>query len=185
MKKYIQLQDTYRTKKGAIWVNYTQKTDIFLCKDNQLLEKEETLINNPDWFAPYEEKKEYSKTWEDLKEISGYYVGSASSVRSNAYSITVPDSRNIYAKKNQAIAALAEAQLSQLLQEIYEGEGWKPRWEDDEQEKYCIVKYLGSLYVNLIYDYTQFITLPTAELAEQFLENHRELIETYFKKFEW
>lgn len=57
MKKFIQLQNTYKTKKGDIWINHSPKdSDIYVHLDTQLLETERTLLENPDWFQLVEDK---------------------------------------------------------------------------------------------------------------------------------
>ena len=186
MKKYIQLQDSYDSKKGDIWEQLESFPEII---ENTKTE-ERTSIKIADslnkWFAPYEEKKEYAKIWENFENIAGYCVHVNSKIL--PYDIYEKDSsnKNVYATENQAKAALAEAQLSQLLKEIYEGEEWLPDWENNEQLKLCMCIRYGKVDITVARTFPRFfISLPTQELAEQFLKNHRELIETYFKKFEW
>lgn len=184
MKKYIQLQDSYDSKKGDVWEEDTEYIG-YTNKCNGMCSVKSTIENNPDWFALYEEKKEYSKTWDDIKMLTGFFVGTNSKIYTHHNYDGCTHNRNLYATENQAKAALAEAQLSQLLKEIYKGEGWKPNWENNEQMKHCIIFDAKRITQVRRLSYSAFIALPTQELAEQFLENHRELIETYFKKFEW
>lgn len=182
MKKYIQLQDSYDSKKGDIWEQITRSGYTHILSGKYL--DNNTIESNPDWFAPYEEKKEYAKKWEHLKEISGSLVDGLSNISGTLGLDTIYQHRNIYATENQAKAALAEAQLSQLLKEIYEGEEWKPIW-DGTAESYCITLFEGVIEVKTWSINAMWIALPNKKLAEQFLKNHRELIETYFKKYEW
>lgn len=185
MKKYIQLQDSYDSKKGDIWEKMEYSNEIIRNARTSNLISLHIAENNPDWFALYEEKKEYSKTWDDIKMLTGFFVGTNSKIYTHHNYDGCTHNRNLYATENQAKAALAEAQLSQLLKEIYEGEEWKPNWEDEKAIKYCITSNKNNLLVEWRVTTIDFIALPTQELAEQFLKNHRDLIETYFKKFEW
>ena len=184
MKKYIQLQDSYDSKKGDIWEQITRSGYTHILSGRFL--DNNTIERNPDWFAPYEEKKEYAKRWEDLKEISGDFVDNDSEIGSSIDFPIGEHNKNIYATENQVKAALAEAQLSQLLKEIYEWEGWYPDWKNNDQWKYCILSKKGHIFIEeTVGGIGIFISLPTTQLAEQFLENRRELIETYYKKVEW
>lgn len=180
MKKYIQLQDTYKTKKGDIWEHSSGK--IYANIRTQLLEDEYTLINNPYWFAVLD--SEYAKSWKDLYMISGSFVDGNSDIAQITGCSTSSCNKDIYATENQARASLAEAQLSQLLKEIYDGEGWKPVW-DGVQAIYCITLYRGVPTVGQWFRNAIFLAFPTEELAEQFLENHRDLIKVYFNKYTW
>lgn len=60
------------------------------------------------------------------------------------------------------------------LREYYRQE-WEPDWSDEEQTKYCIVENDG-LEVEECYQNRQFLAFQTRELAEQFLDNFRDLI---------
>lgn len=184
MKKYIQLQDSYDSKKGDIWKKMEYSNEIIRNARTSNLISLHIAENNPDWFALYEEKKEYSKTWDDIKMLTGFFVGTNSKIYTHHNYDGCTHNRNLYATENQAKAALAEAQLSQLLKEIYEGEEWKPIW-DGTAESYCITLFDGVIEVKTWSSNAMWIALPNKKLAEQFLNNHRDLIETYFKKFEW
>lgn len=52
---------------------------------------------------------------------------------------------------------------------------WTPDWSDSHQTKYCIVENDG-LEVSECYQNRQFLAFQTQELAEQFLDNFRDLI---------
>lgn len=60
------------------------------------------------------------------------------------------------------------------LRECYRQE-WVPDWDDENQTKYCIVENDG-LEVTDFYQNRQFLAFQTQELAEQFLDNFRDLI---------
>lgn len=107
MKKYIQLQDSYDSKRGDIWEEDTEMG--YANKCNGICRVKSTIENNQDWFAPYEEKKQYARGWEELKEISGYYIDRESNMKI-CYDFPIGDyNKNVYATENQARSALAEA----------------------------------------------------------------------------
>lgn len=60
------------------------------------------------------------------------------------------------------------------LREYYR-QGWKPDWGNSEQTKYCIVENDG-IEVDEFWHNRQFLAFQTQELAEQFLDNFRDLI---------
>jgi hypothetical protein len=120
-------------------------------------------------------KKELPKSWEELGEISGYYITGAGSAINGYKTITTSNNRNVFATKEQAEASLALAQLSQLLA-VY-NDGWVPDWNDS------ITKYhiRFSRYEPEVYEcfYVQhFLPFKTKEIATQFLTNFKDLILT-------
>jgi hypothetical protein len=81
---------------------------------------------------------------------------------------------NICPSKKSAEAHLAMIQLEQLRNCWWNG--WKPDWNDDEQTKYCIVR--GQEFkINMLYETRRFLSFPTNEMAREFLECFRDLIE--------
>lgn len=180
MKKYIQLQATYKTPKGAIWEHSSGK--IYFNAQTHLLEDERTFIQHPEWFAVLENT--YAKSWKDLSVINGHYINNDCHIDTVVVGNTEAFYKDVYATENQAKAALAEAQLSQLLKEIYDGEGWKPVF-NGEDNIFCITFFERTSKIITYNCSNQFLAFPTRELAEQFLENHRELIEVYFSKYTW
>lgn len=52
---------------------------------------------------------------------------------------------------------------------------WTPDWYDSHQTKYCIVENDG-LEVSECYCKREFLAFQTQEIAEQFLENFRDII---------
>jgi hypothetical protein len=119
-------------------------------------------------------KKELPKRWEDLEKIKGYYVDKMGFL---IYydSIAANSSKNTFATKEQAEAAIAMAQLSQLMK-LY-NDGWEADWNNYNQVKYCIGFTNENLEIYKWYDYRQFLAFNDKQRAELFLENFRELIE--------
>jgi len=126
--------------------------------------------------TPKEEIKQETKlpkTWEELEDIEGYFVKSSSVVSNFSTCDAVLRNKNIFATKEQAEASIALAQLSQLLK-VYRG-GWLPDWKDDNY-KYAIQFSQDVLEISSLVCSNAFITLPTKELAKEFLNNFSELI---------
>ena len=120
-------------------------------------------------------KKELPKSWEDLKEINGYYSqGKDSGVRHTETS-SIPDNKNVFATKEQAEASIAMAQLSQLMK-VY-NDGWEPDWNNYEF-KFCIYFIGNSITSQSLQNSKVFLSFKDEETRDLFLENFRELIET-------
>src|SRR5574343_1212206 len=123
------------------------------------------------------------KKWEDLETIGGLYIDKYENVYRVDNYPTTREHKNIFATENQARSALAAAQLSQLLKRV--NGMWKPNWNDVNETKYTIeYMYPGVINVNSRDVTLMFLTVPTFEVAKQFLEDHRALIEEYFLLFQ-
>ena len=123
-------------------------------------------------------KKQLPKSWEELGVISGYYIEPNSEI--SEYEVEPPlvnKHQNIFATKNQAKSALAMAKLSQVMA-VYNG-NWQADWSDFNQNKYCIC-FNGKLSIFIHGIKKHFLSFKTKELAEEFLTNFKEDIETYF-----
>ena len=83
--------------------------------------------------------------------------------------------KNICLSKKSAEAHLAMMQLEQLRNCWWNG--WEPNWNDDQQTKYCVVCYHGEFRINILYETRHFLSFPTIEMAKEFLECFRDLIE--------
>jgi len=103
----------------------------------------------------YVKKEVEVKSWEELKEISGYYVNGSSDVNDCNNAQTGTAHKNVWATKEQAEACLAMSQLSQLLKEV------NGDWTPDET-----------------YDsgHPPFLVFKTPRLKYSFMKTHKELI---------
>ena len=134
-----------------------------------------------EWFE--EIKDEVPKSWDDLFRVSGYSITQDSAIRSYVGYMTNDLNKNIFKTKAQAESALAMAQLSQLMAHPSYNGDWVPDWRDEntkpsiEHINGCISKYYSI-------SRALFLAFETAEIRDKFLEDHRELIETYFSIFE-
>ncbi len=118
-------------------------------------------------------KKELPKSWEELIRIEGYYVGTSGYV-CDYQGATSGSNKNLFATQEQAEAAIAMAQLSQL-REVYR-QGWKPDWLN-LKDKYCILYSSGKPVVSSFLTMEYLLAFQSKEIAKEFLENFRDLIE--------
>lgn len=82
--------------------------------------------------------------------------------------------RNCLPTPQAAEAHLALMQLHQLRD--YYRQGWTPNWLDDER-KWDISICKNRLSVQQVVNWASFLSFPTEELATEFLNNFRDLIE--------
>lgn len=130
-------------------------------------------------------KPQLPKTWEEFcdKHINNeYYISECSSIERLALGHIYKASldKNLLPSIEAAKAHLALMQLHQL-RDCYR-QGWIPNWYDD-YDKWCIersfnydtnrIKIKVAWGINVPY----FLSFQTEELATEFLNNFRELIE--------
>lgn len=117
-------------------------------------------------------KKEFPD-WEELWDISWYYVDTYSDV--HYIKKTEPRERNkhIRATKAQAEASIAMAQLSQLMKHC--NGDWIPDWTDDTY-KYTIYYDSNKIEKDYYCEVQRFLSFPTEEKRDWFLEAYRPLI---------
>lgn len=119
------------------------------------------------------------KKWDDIGRIKGWYIDEYSSIYNCTGYSSDATNKNIFATENQARSALAIAQLAQLMKHV--NVDWKPDWNDSRQVKYTIeIMYQDVIDIYARDTTRMFIAFPTFDVAKQFLEDHRALIEEYF-----
>jgi hypothetical protein len=137
------------------------------------IDKEQSTFEN---IVFKEIKNELPKSWEDLENLKGFYVGHTSDIVMTSDHVRKSKiNRFIFATKEQAEASIALAQLSQL-REVYR-QGWVPDWENGSITKYTIRGFRNDLIFMDGYEAEEFLSFQSKEIAEQFLENFRDLIE--------
>jgi len=120
-----------------------------------------------------ETKKELPKSWEEIERIKGWFVTGDSKLGSLSVLPTY-DARNTFETQEQAEAAVALAQLSQL-RKIYR-QGWVPDWTD-YATKYCIALDNNKIVLVGRTTISHFLSFNSVDIVEEFLENFRDLIE--------
>jgi hypothetical protein len=119
-------------------------------------------------------KKSLPKSWEELKEINGYWVNANKSIELKG-GVVESMNKNTFATKEQAEASIALAQLSQLMK-VYNGD-WVADWSD-ENLKYIIYFGFNKIMTFQTSCNQVFLAFKDAETRDLFLENFRDLILT-------
>jgi hypothetical protein len=132
----------------------------------------------------YEKQKELPKTWEEFcnkypitpgKEAFINTVSRVMVYEDSRITRLVNDDRNLCISKQEAEAFTALMQLRQL-RKVYVG-NWEPDWEKDYKYKYG-VNFSGNKLMVLEWCETSCtLSFPTEELAKQFLNNFKDLLE--------
>lgn len=145
------------------------------------------------WFSVAESEIDHEKTaagkpkevksWEDLGEISWYHVDDEDCTIKHREDVKAEYNKYwcLRATKEQAEASIAMAQLSQLMKNV--NGDWKPD-RNERKTKYIIYIRLWVVDVwdnwicgQSVFYWKRFLSFPTREIRDTFLENHRELIE--------
>lgn len=119
-------------------------------------------------------KKGLPKTWEELTKVEGYYIGTCAGV-SDYQGASKEVNKNVFATKEQAEAAVAMAQLSQL-RDAYR-QGWKPDWKNGSTKKYVIFCEDSHFRIDYWYTREYFLSFESQAIAQEFLKNFKDLIE--------
>jgi hypothetical protein len=116
-----------------------------------------------------------------LGEIKGWYINASSDIGVLTEKFSSSANKNTYPTKEHAEAALAEAQLLQLRN--WYRDGWKPTVNE-----FCWYVFKGSedlLGSETKYTERQILlfSFQSEEVTERFLNEQRELLEVWAKKF--
>lgn len=115
------------------------------------------------------------RSWEEFATNHarmGYYISSDGKPLMCASSGKL-SSPHVCPSKKSAEAHLAMIQLEQLRNCWWSG--WEPTW--DISHKYCIYLCYNEVQVRMCTNVARFLTFPTREMAIEFLECFRDLIE--------
>ena len=113
------------------------------------------------------------KTWEELKNIYGYYISSSSEITPSSVINASNYTKNIFPTKELAEAVLALAQLLQL----------RDRYNGDNKgfifgkSNYCITVSNNSISKYCDIYIQQVLAFRTIELRDEFYNNFKDLIE--------
>jgi hypothetical protein len=113
-------------------------------------------------------------SWEDLKEIEGYWIDDNSDINENIHAAH-KFHRNIFPTREYAEAALALAQLLQIRQRCIGN--WKPDWTNSLQSKHVITPEKDEICIRILYYSNRPLSFPTFEIAKEFLKKHETLIQ--------
>ena len=126
-------------------------------------------------------KPQFPKTWEEfceqnaIKRSECYLDISSCIVDMWDGKRDISSDRNVLPNKQATEAHLALMQLHQL-RDCYR-EGWKPDWNNENQDKYIIYNPEGGLRIGRFSYTRRFLAFQDEKRANEFLTNFRELIE--------
>ena len=120
------------------------------------------------------EKKELPKTWEELESVDGYYITAIADVKYTKTSQIGNKNKDIFKTEEQAKAAIAMAQLSQLMH-VY-NDGWVADWKNTNEYKYCLFFHSNKIIKATFSDARCFLAFKTSEIRDEFLKNFKSLI---------
>lgn len=133
-------------------------------------------------------EKPKAPTLEDLGWVSGVYIGNGYIGNSgDIFKCTNQKlsnrNHNIYPTEHYAESSLAERKLIFLRDSKFYRNGWKPDW-GNINAKWCIVIQGNVLRVEVCYTNAQLFSFRDSEIAQRFLNEQRELLEIWIKKFD-
>lgn len=113
-------------------------------------------------------KKVKINTWKDLKFISGIFINSESHLKEISTIAKDSNDKNVFVSKKYAKAALALAQISQLMP-YYGGEITDKEWKDPSIPKYNIICGLGNIISTEGYNIKHVTSFHTKEQRDKFM----------------
>lgn len=156
-------------------VYYINELNIICCKNlNDYLQNMEAGVPH---FLEYYTLMEPDPLY--LDQVEGYYVGVDSSIYKQDLTRFSHENRNVFKEREQALSALAFAQITQLMG-LYEKPLTKKELEDENLLKFNIVNDNGAIDVCDTYTMRAFIMFRERCNAEKFLNDHYELCLQYF-----
>ena len=112
-------------------------------------------------------------------DIDGYYITSMSIIHDMKAKCSEPD-KSTFKTEKQAKAALAYAQLTQLMAlEEYNGD-WVADWSDDDT-KFIIRRYGRTIALDLYTKIHHFLAFKSQQIRDKFYENNYDLLKEYFE----
>ena len=127
-------------------------------------------------------KKELPKSWEELPEVVGYFIGGDSEIKlcskESIGSKTKYTNKSNFATEKQAKSALAAAQLSQLMA-VY-NDGWEHSWETSSSYVYVIYRQNNNIKADSFASNYCFLNFRSSAIRDEFLKNFKPLIKEYF-----
>ena len=124
------------------------------------------------------------KAWRHQNhKISGYLISTMSEIKvAENIDSELECNHNVFATEKHAKAALAIAQISQIManDERFGGPVTIDEWKDDTINKYIIEYYDGEIGTDCYHSSYYFLAFHTGEQRDLFLKENRDLVEAYF-----
>ena len=121
------------------------------------------------------------KQWNDIGPIEGYYITTGCDIQ-HSYNNTENNEfdKNVHPTQKEAESTIALSQLRQWRDKangapLHEWVDWM-----SGTYKYCIVRGNNKIMTAFYEEYFQEMTFKTSEIRDQFLLDHKSLLETYF-----
>lgn len=127
-------------------------------------------------FTLKEINKEKSYRWEDCVKNETFHIVYGSEIIKTPN--TSPPLKDSFATEKQAKSASAFAQLTHIMEKVYQNFNWRPDWESVE-EKLCIIAVKNKIiFCNYTYSNT-LLAFPNEEIREIVYEQNKQLIHDY------
>lgn len=123
----------------------------------------------------FKKKKATINSWEDIKELSGYWITVGSDTVHWSKLSVIESNKNTFLNEKYAKSALALAQISQLLPYYDSNINW-----NRNTIKYCIARRGNEIYIDTWQSLYNLLAFKSREEAERFLKHNEQLVKDYF-----
>lgn len=123
----------------------------------------------------FKKKEEVVNCREDIKIISGIWIGTSSDLHDYPYTMTCYGNKNVFLNEKYAKSALALAQISQLLP-YYDS---KVNWNSDTS-KFCICRDYNEIVISVNIGVYSPMAFKSKKEAERFLKHNEQLVKDYY-----
>lgn len=124
-----------------------------------------------------------TKKWRDRNNnmISGYYLRGGDVYSFNDYLHNWSSNHDVFVTEKQARAALAMAQISQIManDDRFGGVVTDEEWNNSTFFKYTIGRNRNEINISMYYHAYHFLAFHTREQRDLFLEENEDLIKDY------
>lgn len=159
-----------------------KELNISIPEGHEIDSENSDLANGKIVFKPIE-----PKAWRKQRHtIAGYWITPESELKYEPTSRHLDSdkecNRNMFATEKHAKAALAMAQISQIManDERFGGPITIEEWNDNYTDKYVIEFYDGRIGTDSYSASYFFLAFHTPEQRDLFLEENRDLVEAYY-----
>lgn len=131
----------------------------------------------------FKKKSELPETWEEFCRQDSinqeeFFIDGCSQIKTSNQNTkrVLNRDKNLLPSKEAAEAHLALMQLHRL-RDVYR-QGWIPDWKNLFQPKFIITQFFNKAEVVEVNTANTFLSFQSEEIAKQFLENFKDLINT-------
>jgi hypothetical protein len=115
----------------------------------------------------FKKKVNSINTWKDIEYLSGYFINNQASIIETPEILRVGDDKNVFVSKKYAKAALALAQISQLMP--YYGGEITEEWKNEDWKFTVNVDAKGEINLNRSLHIKELIAFHTKTQRDKFL----------------